>query len=142
MFLAYSDLVKLYPNTKGIKDEFEFMTVSTDSTFHQQKGLFIPLYEDSGELKEAIQNGAVGAILEEQMEIPKYLPNQFPVFLTNNLNDALKQILSTYLEKLNGENTNMMNMTKFLFDEERRLNECLSSYDKPVLKFISKARRG
>ena len=142
MFLAYSDLVKLYPKTKGVKDELEFMTVSTDSMFSQPKGLFLPLYEDSGELKEAIQNGAIGAILGEKMDIPRYVPNQFPIFFTNNLNDAMKQILSTYKEKLSGEKIDMMYMTKFLFEEERRLNESLTSYYKPVLKFISKVRRG
>jgi UDP-N-acetylmuramyl pentapeptide synthase len=141
MFLTYDDLVNLFPNVKGIKEEFQFVTVSTDSMLDQRKGLFIPLYEDSGYLNEAIQNGAIGAIWDEQVELPTYIPNHFPIFYTNDLKKALEQLLKTYVDKLNGENNELMDMTKFLFIEEKLLNENIPSYDKPVLEFVPRQER-
>jgi hypothetical protein len=141
MFLAYSDLIQLFPKSKGIKDDLQFYTVSTNSSFTQQRGLFIPMYEDSGELKEAIQNGAIGAIWDEQSKLPDYIPNHFPVFYVRNLKEAIEKILNTYADKLNGEKNENMNMTYFLFDEEKLLKNSLPSYDKPVLKFGQKTER-
>jgi UDP-N-acetylmuramyl pentapeptide synthase len=140
MFLTYEELVKIFPKTKGIKDDFQFLTVSTSSKVSQPKGLFIPLFTDSGELNEAIQNGAIGAIWDESLEVPTYIPNQFPMFYTNDLKIALEKILEYYVEKL-GDITDIMNMTKFLFEEEKLLKEDLPSYDKPVLNFVQKTER-
>lgn len=141
MFLTYDDLVTLFPKTKGIKDELLFYTVSTDSSLSQPKGLFIPIFDDSGELKEAIQNGAIGAIWDEQVELPSYVPNHFPVLFTNNIREALEQTINTYIKKINGEKIEIMNMTNFLFVEEKLLKENIPSYDKPVLKFVPKQER-
>jgi UDP-N-acetylmuramyl pentapeptide synthase len=141
MFLTLGDLANLFPKTTGMKDEFQFCTVSTDSTLSQPRGLFIPLFKDSGELKDAIQNGAIGAIWDEQEELPLYIPNHFPIFYTNNLVEALEQIMKAYVDKLNGETNEIMNMTKFLFIEEKLLNNAIPSYDIPVSKFVNKKER-
>jgi UDP-N-acetylmuramyl pentapeptide synthase len=141
MFLTYDDLANLFPDSKGIKDEFQFYTVSTDATLSQPKGLFIPLFDDSGELKDAINNGAIGAIWHMEVEVPTYIPSQFPILYSTDLNGALETILKNYVDKLNGEKNEIMNMTKFLFREEKLLNENIPSYDKPVLKFVPKRER-
>jgi hypothetical protein len=142
MFLTYNDLANIFPDSKGIKDDFQFYTVSTDATLSQPKGLFIPMFNDSGELKDAINNGAIGAIWDVKVEIPTYIPSQFPIFFASDLNKALEIVLKTYTDKLNGDKNEIMNMTKFLFKEEKLLNETFSSYDKLVLKFVSPTERG
>lgn len=141
MFLTYDDLTKLFPDSKGVKDDFQFQIVATESTQSQPKGLFIPLYEDSGELKEAIGNGAIGAIWNKEVLLPAYIPSQFPVFFTNDLEKAIENILKTYVDQLNGEINEIMNKTKFLFREEKLLNKSFPSYYKPVLKIVSKMER-
>ncbi|WP_442599407.1 hypothetical protein [Neobacillus sp. D3-1R] len=141
MLLKNSDLVKLFPKSQGIKDDLQFKTVSTDASLIQPKGLFIPVFDDSGELKEAIHNGAIAAIWEEQQTLPSYVPNQFPIFFTKDIKNAFETIVAFYLEQFTGDNNDLMNMTKFLFIEEKLLNESFSSYDKPVFKFVSKQER-
>lgn len=141
MLLTYSDLVKIFPKSQGIRDEIQFNMVSTDASLLQPKGLFIPLFDDSGELKEAIQNGAIGAIWDEKQPLPSYVPNQFPIFFSKNLKDALDTMIQTYIEQFTGDNIDFMNMTKFLFVEEKLLKESFSSYDKPVFKIVSKQER-
>jgi UDP-N-acetylmuramyl pentapeptide synthase len=142
MFLTYDDLAIIFPESKGIKEDFLFHTVSTDASLFQPKGLFIPIFEDSGEIKDAINNGAIAAIWNAKEKVPTYIPNQFPILYSTDLDEALEKILKTYVDKLNGEKTEIMNMTKFLFKEEKLLNESFSSYDKPVLKFVSPKERG
>jgi UDP-N-acetylmuramyl pentapeptide synthase len=142
MFLTYDDLANLFPDSKGIKEDFLFYTVSTNASLLQPKGLFVPVFEDSGELKDAINNGAIGAIWNVKVEVPIYIPSQFPILYAKDLNEALEMILKTYVDKLNGENNEIMNMTKFLINEEKLLNEPFSSYDKPVLKLFSSMERG
>lgn len=141
MFLTYGDLAKIFSDSKGIKEDFQFYTVSTDASLSQPKGLFIPIYDHSGELKDAINNGAIGAIWDLNIEVPAYIPSQFPILFASDLNKALEIVLKTYVDKLNGEKIDIMNMTKFLFREEKLLNESISSYDKPVLKFVSQMER-
>jgi UDP-N-acetylmuramyl pentapeptide synthase len=141
MFLTYDDLVNKFPDSKGIKEDFQFFTVSTDATLSQPKGLFIPLYADSGELKDAINNGAIGAIWDSEISVPTYIPSQFPILFATDLNIAFEIVLKTYVDKLNGEKIDIMNMTKFLFKEETLLNDSISSYDKPVLKLVSQTKR-
>lgn len=141
MFLTYDDLANKFPDSKGIKDDFQFCTVSTDAALSQPKGLFIPLFDDSGDLKDAINNGAIGAIWDMKIAVPSYIPSQFPILFATDLNKALEIVLTTYVDKLNGDKIDIMNMTKFLFKEEKLLNESISSYDKPVLKFVSQMER-
>ena len=57
--LTYEDVVQLFPNKKRFIDpSIHFHTVSAYARYSHAKGIFIPLYHDSGELQEAIANGA------------------------------------------------------------------------------------
>ncbi|MBT2687935.1 hypothetical protein J7I93_07060 [Bacillus sp. ISL-47] len=132
MYLTYGDLAKLFPNTTGIKDnELQFHTVAASSSIVQPKGIYLPI-EESGNLKEAIENGAVAALWNEKDEVPAYTPNHFPVFYTNDLTKGLKDIMESYIEKLsNAEET--INTTNFLFLDEKSLNENEATYDIAVM---------
>ena len=65
-------------------------------SYSQPKGIFIPLYHDSGELKEAIANGAIAALWEDDKALPNYMPNHFSVFYANDLWKGLKNMLEKY----------------------------------------------
>lgn len=151
MFLTYKDLSELFPNSRGIRDiNLPFHTISSFAEQNQHKGLFIPLSEESGELSKAIENGAIGAIWEEGKEIPKYTPNHFPIFITNDIVKGFKEMTKQYMKKIKTSETKNMDMTKFLFLEEKLLNENFKTYDIAVveenlnlfIEQLSEERRG
>lgn len=130
MFLTYGDLAKLFPQKRGIQlQELFFHTVATSSNTAQYKGIYIPLAEHSGELKKAIENGAIAALWDENVEIPLYTPNHFPLFLTNDLLKGLKDMMELYIEKINATNNKEDERTNFFFLKESCLKENTSTYD-------------
>jgi hypothetical protein len=129
MFLALKDLVRLINDKRGIQDEILFWTVSDLAGAKQPKGLFVPLNKESGELLEAISNGAVAAIWEKEQTLPQYLPNQFPIFFTNDSAEALKDIINLYIEKLDGETNEHMERTNFKISNQTLLNKNKQAYD-------------
>jgi len=147
MFLTLKDLAGLFRDKKGIQDDMLFYTVSDQATATQPKGLFVPTTEDSGELLEAIANGAIAAIWEYEKKLPRYVPSQFPIFFTNNQAESLRDILTLYTEKLNGETSKDMEITNFQLSRKTLLNKNYQTYDiagsldKLVNKLNGKERR-
>lgn len=134
MFLTYGDLAKLFPKVRGIQGyELFFHTVVTTSNIPQHKGLFIPCEENSGELKMAITNGAIAALWDEKVEVPKYTPNHFPLFFTNDLLKGLMDMMELYIEKINQADNPFIEGTDFLFATEMSLNESNQTYDIAVM---------
>jgi hypothetical protein len=129
MFLALKDLTRLFNDKRGIQDEMLFCTVSDLAASEQPKGLFVPVNKESGELLEAISNGAVAAIWEKEVPLPNYLPNQFPIFLTNDPAEALRDIINLYIEKLDGETNEHMERTNFKISNKILLNKNNQTYD-------------
>jgi hypothetical protein len=83
MYLAFDDLVTIFPEFKGIKEaDHLYFTVTDNADREQTRGLFIPLNDDSGELLDAIANGAIAAVWDKKKQIPRYTPNHFPIFFT------------------------------------------------------------
>ena len=58
-----------------------FHTVSAYARYSQPKGIFIPLYHDSGELQEAIANGAIGTLWEYDKAFQIICPIIFLFFI-------------------------------------------------------------
>ncbi|MCM3706148.1 MULTISPECIES: hypothetical protein [Cytobacillus] len=132
MYLTYQDLAELFPAVKGIKDhELEFHTVASSSSYLQPKGIYIP-YEEEGNLKEAIERGAVAAIWNKNAETPPYTPNHFPIFYTNDLTKGLKDIMDLYINKIS-KAEDKMNTTNFLISDEESLKEKETTYDIAVM---------
>jgi hypothetical protein len=130
MFLTFSDMAYLFPDRKGIEiTEMNFHTVSSLSDVPMFRGLYIPFEKSSGELKDAISNGAIAALWEKDKDIPGYTPNHFPIFLTEDLLKGIEDIMELYLEKRNQDHTTGGGVTKFLFSDELRLNDHDISYD-------------
>ena len=100
MYLAFNDLVTLFSDYKGVKEaDHLYVTVTDNAAEAQPRGLFIPLNDDSGELLDAIANGAIAAIWEREKPVPKYTPNHFPIFFTDNPIEAVREILRSYILK-------------------------------------------
>lgn len=140
MYLAFNDLIKLFSEIRGLKDaEHFYMTVTDNAKATQMRGLFIPINEDSGELLEAIGNGAIAAIWDKKKQLPKYTPNHFPIFYTDNSIKAVRELLQFYIEKMDGDNAEKMNRTNFDFLNKKLLKENKETYDIAVmLEKISK----
>ena len=133
MFLALKDLASLFTDIKGIQDDMMFYTVTDQANTVQPKGLFVPINEESGELLDAIANGAIAAIWDYEKKLPRYTPTYFPVFFTNDKAEAIKNMLKLYSEKLNGETNKHMEITNFNFLNKKLLNKNNQTYDIAVI---------
>ncbi|WP_071395430.1 hypothetical protein [Bacillus tuaregi] len=133
MRLIYSDLVQLFPNYRGVSDlSLSFLTVTSFAHLAQPKGIFIPLFKTSGELKEAINNGAIAVLWDEEVPLPAYTPNQFLVFYCKDLLKGLKEMIEYYQKKLESEQKSMK-QTKFHLLPELSLNVKQDTYDVAVM---------
>ena len=129
MYLALNDLANLFPDKRGIQDEMVFHTITDQANTDQPKGLFVSINEESGELLEAIANGAIAAIWNKENKLPRYIPTYFPVFFTTDMAWAIKEILTLYSEKLDGETNKHMEITNFKFSNKKLLNKNNQTYD-------------
>ncbi|MEH7333376.1 hypothetical protein V7161_12110 [Neobacillus drentensis] len=133
MFLALSDLSVLFKDHLGVQDEFLFYTVTDQANVIQPKGLFVSVNGGTEDLAEAMANGAIAAIWEHGKKLPHYTPNQFPVFFTSDSVEAIQNLLQHYLEKLNGEIEETMEITNFKFSNKELLNKNRETYDIAVM---------
>ncbi|MFB6466542.1 hypothetical protein ACE38V_06905 [Cytobacillus sp. Hz8] len=123
MVLKNADLMTLFPKNRGyISEKIIYKTVALRASSIQPKGLFFPIFSDSGELKEAIRNGAIAAVWNEEKSIPPYTPNDFPIFLTNDLLKGLLNMIKLYLDKLEENKFNKNELANFLFEEDNLLH--------------------
>jgi len=130
MPLTYNELANLFPNRRGINDSvLHFHTVTTFSQVLQPKGIFIPVYRDSGELNEAIENGAIAAIWDEEKSLPSYTPSYFPVFLTNDLWKGLEDMLNQLSKKISSSEIIESDQTTFCLFRKNSLNIIRNTYD-------------
>ncbi|HAQ08642.1 MAG TPA: hypothetical protein DCR24_14450 [Bacillus bacterium] len=131
--LKYQDVSGLFSKTSGIDDErIQFYTVSVLAEAPQPKGLFIPVLENSGSLQEAIANGAIAAVWPKGEAIPKFTPNHFPMFYTEDLLKGLEEIMKTYQDYLL-QQEEMKETTKFIFQHKELLNVKDPTYDIAVM---------
>lgn len=133
MVLNYQDVAGLFKDKQGIQEDFLFYIVTDQAETEQPRGLFIPRDDDSGELSQAIANGAIAAVWEKGKPLPAYTPNHFPVFFVNDVEDAVIRILQAYIEKQNGDINKIMGTTNFKFSSKKLLNENMKSYDIAVM---------
>lgn len=139
MYLALNDLAALFKERQGALEDHRVYTVTDHSKCLQPKGVFVYINGESGDLQEAIANGAIAAIWDKAAEIPRYTPTHFPLFLTTDPVQAVGKVLQFYEKKLNGEAEEEMEATKFNFLNKKLLNENKHTYDIAVLlKNISK----
>lgn len=131
--LKYEDVLCLFPRTSGMKDDkILFLTVSSFANVAQPKGLYIPLFENSGSLQEAIGNGAIAAVWPETEPVPQYTPNQFPLFYAKDLLKGLEELMTNYFNDLS-QLEEISETTNFIFQHNQLLIEKEASYDIAVM---------
>lgn len=133
MALSYHLIQEAFPETKGfVQEDLLFETVSFVANIKQPKGLFIPIQYETfvTDLKQAINNGAIGAVWEKGEKPPSYTPNHFPIFYTNDLKEGLQKMIAIYEKQLN----NQANSTNFIFSKDLSLNQVVNTYDIAVIK--------
>ncbi|WP_234998357.1 UDP-N-acetylmuramoyl-tripeptide--D-alanyl-D-alanine ligase [Salirhabdus sp. Marseille-P4669] len=99
-------LTTIFPTYRGLaKDAIQIEEAFTDSRKKVHFGLFIPIVGENFDghdfLKDAIQNGAVGAIWQKDKEIPSYVPTDFPLFLVDDTIVGMQRLAAFYREKVN-----------------------------------------
>lgn len=115
--LSYAGVEKFVSDSRGIKESsLNFSIVTGETTEDMPGGLFIP--SSDRELFEAIHKGAIGSLWLKEAELPAWLPNQFPLFLTDNLTNAALTILDYYY--YNTKQEEWGTMTKFIFKDEKK----------------------
>ncbi|UII57315.1 hypothetical protein LS684_07720 [Cytobacillus spongiae] len=136
MLLTYEDLRRLFPNASGIDDaDLQFHTVAISSDTKQQKGLYIPVEKDSTNLQEAIENGAIAAIWDKDLQVPSYTPNHFPILYTKDHVKGLIQMIEFYNDKVSGLKSKREDMTQIFIQNEVLFHEN-RQYGKDELKEI------
>lgn len=100
-------LAETFPGYQGAVDMgITISEVHINASQSMDKGLFVPMdtkedEDQSDLLKKAISNGAVAAIWDKQIPVPKYLPTDFPLFLVDDKEFALKKLAQAYLSNVN-----------------------------------------
>ncbi|WP_409253614.1 hypothetical protein V1502_06825 [Bacillus sp. SCS-153A] len=115
--LRFADVKRVVSASRGIDDpEILFEMVTSEADEKMSKGLFIALSDT--ELFQAIDKGAVGALWPKQAELPTWLPNHFPLFIADNIIEAVLQILDHYYYKTKQEEWGTM--TNFIFRDKEK----------------------
>ncbi|UPT58883.1 hypothetical protein GK107_05050 [Geobacillus thermoleovorans] len=98
--IAYRMVQSMAVEARGIVDEtICFHTVFVDPIQQVKKGLFVPLERGAETLKTAIEHGAIGSFWPLGEPLPRYIPNQFPLFFVPSPLEAAAALLERYLEQ-------------------------------------------
>jgi hypothetical protein len=115
--LGYQDVRGAASASRGINDpNLFFETVSSEAEENMPKGLFIP--KTGEDLFAAVHKGAVASFWQKDEELPAWLPNHFPLFMADNIIEAVLTILDHYYYKTKLEEWGTM--TKFIFRDEEK----------------------
>ncbi|MCA1029974.1 hypothetical protein LCL95_02865 [Bacillus timonensis] len=135
--LFYKDLKQWFVNSRGISlDHIEFKSLFFTSNTTTEKGLYIPLESiTDNSLKEAINNGAIAALWEIEIPIPRYVPNHFPIFFVDDLKKSTFLIMKNYIDLLENERKEAHSIVKVNLPNIIGENMCLDS------TFLEKMRK-
>ncbi|MEW5322563.1 hypothetical protein V2J23_10570 [Geobacillus thermoleovorans] len=98
--IAYRMVQSIAVEARGIVDEtIRFHAVFVDPTQQVKNGLFVPLERGAETLKTAIEHGAIASFWRLGDPLPRYIPNQFPLFFVPSPLEAAAALLERYLEQ-------------------------------------------
>lgn len=106
MKLSLSEISKNFPANVGTKDADIFIQeITTDSRKKVSKGMFVPIIGDQFDghdfIKDAINNGAIAGLWQENKEVPSFIPNDFPLFFVKDTIEGLQKLAKFYLQSIN-----------------------------------------
>jgi len=80
--------------------EIEIVEVSTDSRKKMNRALFVPIigenFDGHDYVLQAVEQGAAAVLWDKKKELPAELPEDFPVYFTDNTITALQQVAEKY----------------------------------------------
>ncbi|MED4972634.1 hypothetical protein P9754_06510 [Geobacillus thermoleovorans] len=98
--IAYRMVQSIAVEVRGIVDEtIRFHAVFVNPAKQVKKGLFVPLENGAETLKTAIEHGAIASFWRLGEPLPRYIPNQFPIFFVPSPLEAAAALLERYLEQ-------------------------------------------
>lgn len=105
MNMTASELLKLFPEATGAaSSQIKMEAVMTDSRTVCKHGLFVPIvgerFDGHEYLKNAINNGAVAALWQQDKPVPAFIPTEFPLYFVEDTITGLQQLARYYLEKV------------------------------------------
>ncbi|MBE3568676.1 MAG: hypothetical protein IMW92_00725 [Bacillales bacterium] len=120
--LFMKDIAGWFKQLAGAKmEEVKIETVSITSSFSMTKGLYLPI-EETPDLLAAIEQGAIAALWGADSPLPRSVPNDFPIFQTQDLVAAFNTIAENYKKKI--VQKEWKQMTKFIFyQNDRSINQ-------------------
>jgi hypothetical protein len=117
--LFYEDVKTMFPQTRGIPLKgVGFHSVSPLYDIRLEKGLYIPMVSHE-HLFESISNGAIASLWDSKEEVPRFVPNHFPLFIVKDVQSAYNELIHFYKQKNNQEKWEIM--TKFICNSESSL---------------------
>jgi hypothetical protein len=135
--LFYEDVKSIFPHTRGIQlNGVRFHAVSPLYDIRLEKGLYVPLVSHD-HLFESINNGAIASLWDGKEEVPRFVPNHFPLFIVKDVQSAFNELIHFYKQKNNQEKWEIM--TKFICNSESNL---IKSIDAGSLKDQKKQKGG
>ncbi|KAF6512080.1 MULTISPECIES: hypothetical protein [Geobacillus] len=98
--VTYGMVQKIANEASGIVDEtIRFHAVFVNPAEQVKKGLFVPLEDAAETLKTAIEHGAIASFWPIGEPLPRYIPNQFPLFFVPSPLAAAAALLERYLRE-------------------------------------------
>ncbi|MFD2925425.1 UDP-N-acetylmuramoyl-tripeptide--D-alanyl-D-alanine ligase [Halobacillus naozhouensis] len=98
------ELTNVFPKFSGKTEAIALERIMTDTRKESEQSLFVPIVGESFDahhfVLEAIEQGAVAALWQENYELPENLPSGFPVFFVKDTTAALQQAAKYYLEQV------------------------------------------
>jgi hypothetical protein len=117
--LFYEDVKTMFPHTRGIQLKgVGFHAVSPLYDIRLEKGLYVPTVSHD-HLFESINNGAIASLWDSKVEVPRFVPNHFPLFIVKDVLLAYDELIHFYKQKNNQEKWEIM--TKFICNSESSL---------------------
>ncbi len=98
------ELTNVFPDYRGETGAILMERIMTDTRKEAKKSLFVPIVGESFDahhfLMEAIDQGAVAALWQENYALPESLPTGFPIFIVKDTTAALQQTAKYYLKQV------------------------------------------
>ncbi|OQP07898.1 MULTISPECIES: hypothetical protein [Geobacillus] len=102
--VTYGMVQSIAAEARGIVDEtIRFHAVFVNPEKQVKKGLFVPLENGAETLKTAIEHGAIASFWPIGEPLPRYIPNQFPLFFVPSPLEAAAVLLERYLAQSGGD---------------------------------------
>ncbi|SIS37934.1 UDP-N-acetylmuramoyl-tripeptide--D-alanyl-D-alanine ligase [Salimicrobium flavidum] len=105
MIITTGQLTSLFEEGKGGTDKnIRIESVMTDTRIEQKGSLFIPIVGENFDahsfLDKAIENGAVAALWQKNMEFPADIHEDFPVFFVEDTVSAMQLLANEYIRRI------------------------------------------